>query len=323
MPEQFGPVSIRGFIPDFYQALEGALASMWWPKICFSATGSRQKTEHYRWLGQAPMMRKWVAGRHPQGLRVEAYTLDNEKFEATLDVENDDLNRGLGSQIRVRIQEMADGANEYPQMLASGVIDLGTSALCYDGQPFFDAAHPGTTKVAAQKNLLTAAEVPALNVGTPAQPTPVEMTQAVLGCIGYMYGLKDDQGRPMNGAARNFLLMVPVSLWLPAVGPANISLGSNMTGLADNPLLAAAGKMGINLEIVPNPYLDWTVDFALFRTDGRAKPLIWQEEYPIQISTLGADSEYCHTNDRQQFGIKRSCNVGFGYWQHALKGTLS
>lgn len=323
MAEQYGPVSIRGFIPDFYQTLEASLAAMWWPKVCFPATGSRQKTEHYKWLGQAPMMRKWVAGRHPQGLNQEAYTLDNEKFEATMDVENDDLNRGLGSQIRVRIQEMADGANEYPQLLASGAVDLGTAALCYDGLPFFSASHPGNAKVAAQKNLLAAGDVPALNVGTAAQPTPVEFTQAVLGVIAYMYGLKDDQGRPMNGAAKNFLVMVPVPLWMPAVGPAAIGLGNNMTGLANNPLLEAATRMGMNLEIVPNPYLAWTTDFCIFRTDGRAKPLIWQEEYPIQISTLGADSEYAHTNDRQQFGIKRSCNVGYGYWQFAAKATLS
>lgn len=323
MAEQYGPTDIRGFIPDFYQTLEASLAKMWWPEVCFPNTDSRQKTEHYRWLGQTPMMRKWVAGRHPQGLNHEAYTLDNEKFEATMDVENDDLNRGLGGQIRVRIQEMADSANEYPQFLASGVVDLGESALCYDGQPFFSAAHPGNAKIAAQKNLLTATEVPALNVGTATAPTPVEMTQAVLGVIGYMYGLKDDQGRPMNGSAQKFLLMVPVSLWLPAVGPANISLGSNMTGLADNPLLAAAAKMGISLEVRPNPYLNWTATFSVFRTDGRAKPLIWQEEYPIQISTLGPDSEYAHTNDRQQFGIKRSCNVGYGYWQFAAKATLS
>lgn len=322
MPEQYGPSSIQGFIPDFYQTLEAALASLWWPKICFPVTNSRQKTEHYRWLGQAPLMRKWVGGRHIQGLNQEAYSLDNEKFEATMDFENDDLNRGLGDQVKMRIQEMADGANEYPGVLASGVIDLGESALCYDGLPFFSAAHPGNTKVATQKNLLTASEVPALNVGTATVPTPVEMTQAVLGVIAYMYGLKDDQGRPMNGAARNFLLMVPVSLWLPAVGPANVNLGG-LNGLADNPLLNAAAKMGISLEIVPNPYLDWTTSFSIFRTDGRAKPLIWQEEYPIQISTLGPDSEYAHTHDRQQFGIKRSCNVGYGYWQFAAKATLS
>jgi len=323
MPEQYGPVSLRGFIGDFYQTLEASLAAMWWPLICFPVTDSRQKTEQYKWLGATPMMRKWVGGRHIQGLRPEAYSLDNEKFEATMDVEVDDLNRGLGDQIRLRIQEMAEGANQYIELLASGVIDLGDSALCYDGESFFGAAHPGTDKVAAQKNLLTNTEVPALNVGTATAPTPVEMTQAVLGVIGYMYGLKDDQGRPMNGTARNFLLMVPVPLWLASVGPANISLGSNMTGLADNPLLASAAKMGINLRIVPNPYLDWTTDFAIFRIDGRAKPLIFQEEYGIKISIKGAGSEYEHDTDRQQFGIKRSCNVGYGYWQFAAKATLS
>jgi phage major head subunit gpT-like protein len=321
MAEQFG-FSIRGMIASFYQTLEAGLAGLWLPKIAVPVT-SQQKTEHYKWLGMTPMMRKWVGGRHPVGLRSEAYTLDNEKFEATIDFEVDDLIRGLGGQAMIRVAELADGANEYPQLLASGAIDLGDTALCYDGESFFGVAHPGTDKVAAQLNLLAAAQVPALNVTTPTAPTPAEFAQAVLGCIAYMYGLKDDQGRPMNGAARSFMLMVPVSLWAPAAGPALVSLSSVGAIAGDNLLQVAAQKMGVSIETVINPYLDWTTDFALFRTDGRAKPLIFQEEYPVKVSVKGPGSEYEHDTDRNQFGIKRSCNVGYGYWQHALKATLS
>lgn len=323
MSEQFG-FSIRGMIASFYQTLEQSLAGSWISKIAFPVTDSKQKTEHYKWLGMAPAMREWVAGRHPQGLRAEAYTLDNRKFESTLDFEVDDLIRGLGAQIMVRVAELAQfaGAGHY-EFLASGAIDLGSSALCYDGESFFGTSHPGTDKVAAQKNLLAAAEVPALNVGTATAPTPAELAQAVLGCIGYMYGFKSDQGLPMNGDARAFLLMVPVPLWAPAAGPALVTLSDVGAIAGDNLLQVAARKMGITIETVVNPYLDWTTDFALFRTDGRAKPLIRQEEYGVKTSVKGPGSEYEHDTDRNQFGVKKSCNIGYGYWQHAVKAGLS
>jgi len=322
MPEQYG-FSIRGMRAEFYEILETSLAGSWISLLSF-LVNSQQKTEHYKWLGMAPAMRQWLAGRQPQGLRDEAYSLENLKFEATVDFEKDDLRRGLGPQIRVRIQEMAEFAGrDHWEFLGSGAIALGHAALCYDGVPFFNAAHPGSNKVAAQKNLLTAAEVPDLNVAVAARPTPYEFARAVLGCIGYLYGIKSDQGLPMNGAARSFLVMVPVSLWAPAVGPAFVNQADPATGMADNPLAAAAVKMGISIMTVVNPYLDWTTDFAVFRTDGRAKPLIRQDEYDVNVSMKGEGSEYEHDTGRNQFGCDASRNVGYGFWQHAQKATFS
>ena len=126
MPAQFD--FLNRTIAEFYQTLEQGLAGLWLPALSFFVKSTAQ-TEHYKWLGMTPMMRKWVAGRHPVGLRQESYTLDNEKFEASLDFEVDDINRGMGPQILIRIAELADSANDYTQFLASGVIDLGTSAL--------------------------------------------------------------------------------------------------------------------------------------------------------------------------------------------------
>ena len=108
------------------------------------------------------------------------------------------------------------------------------------------------------------------------------------------------------------------------MGPALISLGESGTGLADNPLRPRPSKMGINIEIVVNPYLDWTTDFCRVphRRPGQAADL------PGGVSrsrsaVKGPGSEYEHDTDRNQFGIKRSCNVGYGYWQFAAKATLS
>jgi len=315
--------SSRALIGTFYQTLEAGLAGSWVPDVSFLVT-SQQKVEQYKWLGMAPAVREWIAGRHPQGLRADAYSLENLKFEATLDIEVDDLNRDKTGQIMLRVQEMADRVNEHWAVLGSAALATGEAALCYDGQPFFSATH-AEGKSGTQINLITASQVPQLNVGTATAPTPAEMAAAILGCIGYQYNYVDDQGQPMNGQARQFLVMVPVSLFVPAL--AAISSPVLTTGggaAADNLLVKAMAAGGFQVRVVVNPLLNaWTTNFTVLRIDARAKPLIRQEEYGVKISAKAEGSEYEHDTDRHQYGIKASRNVGYGYWQYALKATLS
>ena len=322
MTEQLG-FSSRALIGTFYQTLEAGLAGSWMSLVSFLAS-SQQKVEQYKWLGMSPAVRQWIAGRQPQGLRADAYSLENLKFEATLDIEVDDLNRDKTGQIRLRVQEMADRINQHWEVLGSAALALGEAALCYDGQPFFAATHV-EGKSGTQTNLLTASEVTQLNVGTPAAPTPAEMAAAILGCIGYQYNFLDDQGQPMNGQARQFLVMVPVSLFVPALAAVTAPVLTTSGGAAaDNLLIKAMQGNGFQVSVVVNPLLNaWTTNFTVLRTDARAKALIRQEEYGVKISAKAEGSEYEHDTDRHQYGIKVSRNVGYGYWQYALKATLS
>lgn len=322
MTEQLG-FSSRALIGTFFQTLEAGLAGSWMSLVSF-LTSSQQKVEQYKWLGMAPAVRQWIANRQPQGLRADAYSLENLKFEASLDIEVDDLNRDKTGQTLLRVQEMADRFNEHWEVLGSAALALGESALCYDGQPFFSAAHE-EGKSGAQTNLLTASQVTQLNVATPAAPTPAEMAAAILGCIGYQYNYVDDQGQPMNGQARRFLVMVPVSLFVPALGAVTAPVLTTSGGAAaDNLLVKAMQANGFQVSVVVNPLLNaWTTNFTIMRVDARAKPLIRQEEYGVKLSAKAEGSEYEHDTDRHQYGIKASRNVGFGYWQYALKATLS
>lgn len=315
--------SSRALIGNFYQTLEAGLASSWMAAVSFWVA-SQQKVEQYKWLGMAPAVRQWIAGRHPQGLRADAYSLENLKFEATLDIEVDDLNRDKTGQIMLRVQEMADRVNEHWEVLGSAALALGEAALCYDGQPFFSAAHV-EGKSGVQTNLLAAAQVPQLNVVDATAPTPAEMAAAILGCIGYQYNFLDDQGQPMNGQARQFMVQVPVSLFVPALAAVSSPVVTTAGGAAaDNLLIKAMQGNGFQVGVVVNPLLNaWTVNFAVLRTDARAKPLIRQEEYGVKVSAKAEGSEYEHDTDRHQYGIKASRNVGYGYWQYALKAILS
>jgi phage major head subunit gpT-like protein len=309
-------------IGEIRLALEAGLAGSWMGPVSFLARSS-QKVQQYKWLGMAPAVREWIGGRQPQGLRADAYSLENLKFEASLDVEVDDLNRDNFGQIRQRIADLAGRTLEHWEVLGSAGLALGESQLCYDGLPFFSANHV-EGKSGTQVNLLTASQVPQLNVAVAASPTPAEMAAAILGCIGYQYGFKDDQGQPLNGAAKQFLVMVPVPLFVPALAaissPVLVTPGG---GGADNLLVKAMQNNGFQVGVVVNPRLDWTVNFVTLRTDSASKPLIRQEEYDVKISAKAEGSEYEHDTDRHQYGLKFSRNVGYSFWQFATKATLS
>ena len=47
---------------------------------------SNSDSESYKWLGSVPRMREWGTGRVARGLSTESYSIENLKYEATLEV---------------------------------------------------------------------------------------------------------------------------------------------------------------------------------------------------------------------------------------------
>jgi phage major head subunit gpT-like protein len=321
MPEQLR-MSSRAIIGIFYEELAKSLAGSWMELLGFLVT-SNQESETYKWLGQVPGMEEWKGKRPTTGLRaIPPYTIINKIFNAVLDIDIDDLRRDKTGQIRVRIGELADRAAQHWEELGSTLMLTGATALCYDGKAFFATDHEEGDS-GAQKNLLTATEVPALEVTTATGPTPYEMSQAILGVIQWFYGLKDDRGKPINGNAKNFLAMVPVSLWGAAVAAKTGKTLNTGAGSIDNPLLSLIADQQMQVGVLPNPYLTWTDSFSVFRTDGRAKPFIKQLEYPTKVIPIAEGSEMEKNYRKHRYIVEDSKNAGYGFWQYAMKATLS
>jgi hypothetical protein len=157
-------------------------------------------------------------------------------------------------------------------------------------------------------------------VGTATAPTEAEMASAILGVISYMMKYLDDQGEPMNELAREFLVMVPSTLFPAAYAATNKDVLHAASGNATDNVLKG-GTFQVNVAV--NPRLTWTTDFAVFRTDGSAKPFIFQEELPLQVSAIAEGSELEFNENEHHYGVKWIGNVGYGYWQYASKSTLS
>jgi phage major head subunit gpT-like protein len=302
-------LSSRAIIGEFYRTMEADMGQTWVDGASRLFT-SDQESETYKWLGMAPAMREWIGGRQPRGFRENGITIANKKFEATLEVLLDEIRRDKTGQVMLRVRELAERANSHWASLLSALIIAGESALCYDGQAFFDTDHAEGDS-GNQSNDITN------DITTPASPTAGELQTSILLATQAILGFKDDVGEPMNENAREFLVMVPV----PYLGAAAAALGATVISQTSNNIMALGSLGGFTYKMAVNPRLTWTTKLALFRTDGAVSALIRQEEEAIKITALGDGSEEEFKNDRHLYGVKANRNVGYGYWQKACLVT--
>jgi phage major head subunit gpT-like protein len=308
-------ISSRAVVGMYYAALEQG-AVPWLDPISNYFT-SDQPEEIYAMLGQVPMLREWIGGRHAKGLSDAQFSIKNRHFEATIEFLIKDMRRDKTGQIRARINEFAQRGSAHFASLISSLIVNGASALCYDGQYFFDTDHAEGDS-GSQSNSITTdiSALPAAVHGSATAPSPEEMQQAILASISKMFTYVDDQGEPINETASQFLVMVPVGLsevtrsalsTARVAGTSTFSMDGFSIQAAVNPRLTSAG---------------WTDKFATFRTDGSIKPLIRQEETKPALKVKDENSEYAFDNDAVQFGIDTWRNAGYGRWQGAVLNQL-
>lgn len=279
---------------------------------------SDQGSEEYGWLGSTPQMREWVGGRLAKGLRENSMTITNKKYEATVEVLGDWLRRDKTGQIMQRINQLSQRANTHWASLLSTQIVNGVSTTCYDGQYFFDTDHSEGDSGTQDNDLSVDISALATNLhGSVTDPHPEEMQQCILQAVAAILGFKDDQGEPMNEDARNFVVMTPISLWLQAKN----ALGMHLKGYGESSQL---DLRDFNISVVGNARLTgWTDEFAVFRADGVNKPLIRQEEVPLQVTAIAEGSELEFKEDKHEYGIWASRNVGYGFWQSACLVTMT
>lgn len=305
-------IGSRAIIGRFYQALEQD-AGVGWVDPISMLFQSDQASETYPWLGQSPTMREWIGGRNAKGLRENGITIANKKYEATLEIPLDWIRRDKTGQIQVRIDEMAQRTNAHWAKLLTVLIEAGESTNGYDGQYFFDTDH-NEGDSGSQSNDIS------VDITTTTAPTAAEMETAILTATQKIMGFKDDQGEPMNEAARRFVVMVPPPFMAATAAALNNPIITTGPTSFTNTLVNLGG---FSYQLAINPRLSWTTKFALFRADGGASAIIRQEEEALQISALAEGSEEEFKHDRHLYGIKSMRNVGYGYWQKACLVTFT
>lgn len=268
---------------------------------------SNSDSESYKWLGSVPNMREFGNGRLAKGLRTESYNVENLKYEATIEVDRDEIADDQLGQINIRVQELAQRAATHKDMLLSQLMENGGSAgfLAYDGKTFFATDHESGAS-GQQSNAITSA------ASAPSTPTSAEFKAALAAASAKLLSYKDDQGEPMNQNFGGLVAVVhPSHVWA-----ATEALQATVINNTSNVLAGLA-------KVVPFPWLSTATRFFLFKTDGVIRPFIFQDREPIEFTALDqADDDQAFNKEKYLYGVRARYRMTYGYWQYAVRCTF-
>ncbi len=264
---------------------------------------SNADRETYRWLGTVPQVREWGTGRLAKGLRAESYSIENLKYEATLEVDRDEISDDQTGQIRLRVSELAQRAATHKDFLIAQLLIAGETAGndSYDGVSFFNTDHE-SGESGAQSNLLT------FDAASADAPTVAEFKAALKQAISRMLAYRDDQGEPMMLSAGGLVCVVPPTMLFTATEALNATVIGDTTNI----------MKGI-ARVVSMPWLADASKWYLIKTDGVVRPFIFQDREPIEFNAMTENSDEGFRREKFLFGVRARYRMAYGYWQYAVR----
>lgn len=271
-----------------------------WEKIAMKVPSTGSQND-YKWLSNFPRMRKWIGEKAIKALAAFSYTIVNDDWEATVEVDRNDMEDDNLGIYGPQSQMAGDSAKQLPDEIVLALVDGGFTSLCFDKQYFFDTDH-------AQGDGLGGV-VSVANKGTKALSiATLALAQASYGAYRTaMKKFKDDEGRSLN--IKPTILLVPPAL----EDTANALM--TVDRLED-------GK--------PNPYKGTatvlcdarlTSDTAWFLLDTTkpVKPFIYQErKAPVFVQQTDPQAEDVFNRKKFKFGAEARAAGGYGFWQLAF-----
>jgi phage major head subunit gpT-like protein len=300
-------LTTAGLKSDFFARLDSA--RVYWKDLA-TPLKSTTKLEQYGFLGTVPQVREWVGPRQSKGIHSESYSVENLKYEATIEVDRDELDDDQTGQIRLRVMELAERAATHKDFLIEELLKSGESAGFhgYDGVPFISDAHVSHNS-GAQSNKLT------FDATDPDDPTIEEFRGAFKQAVAQMVTYKDDQGEPLRIAADSGLVcIVPPSMWFTALDALSLALSPT----AENPIVRNVVQGAAR--VITLPGLTDASKWYLCKTDVPIRPFIFQDRQPIEFAAVDNPSDArVFTTDRLLYGVRARYAMTYGYWYHCVR----
>lgn len=112
-----------------------------WKKFS-SVAKSTGSVNLYTWFDAFPRIREWLGDRHIKDLTRNAYQLANKTHEASVSVPINDIEDDQVQNAELQFAGLGARAAQFPNESMYATVKAALTALCYDGRPFFDTAHP-------------------------------------------------------------------------------------------------------------------------------------------------------------------------------------
>jgi phage major head subunit gpT-like protein len=280
----------------FMNAFDGA-PSQWEMTAMKVPSGSSQND--YAWLSTFPKMRKWIGDKVIKALSAFKYTVVNNDWEATVEVDRNDIEDENLGIYAPQAQMAGFSARQLPDEIVSDLKNNGFTNACYDGQYFYDDDH-------------SVAGASVSNVGTAA------LSAATAAAAAASYGaartaimsVKDDEGRPL-GLVPDVLEVPPA---LEITGKCLVEM-ERLTDDSPNPYKGTA-------KLVVNPRLTSTTAWFLHCTSMPIKPFVYQErKAPVFVEQTDPQADDVFNRKKFKFGAEARAAGGYAFWQMSYGST--
>lgn len=276
-----------------------AAAPSVWSRIAIKVPSNGAQND-YAWLSSFPAMRRWVGDKQISSFTASKYSIVNNDFEATVEVDRNDIEDDQLGMLAPQAQMAGLSAKQLPDEIIMEVVNGAMTTACYDGQYFIDTDHPvrqkdGTTALVSNKG------TKALSCAT------VAAAQASFGFArAEMRKFKDDEGRPLNVTPD--VLLVPVAL------------GDTARALMTNERLddGKTNPYRNSAEVVEDARLTSDTSWFLLDTSKPVRPFIYQErKAPVFVQQTDSNADDVFNRKKFKFGAEARAAGGYGFWQMA------
>jgi len=283
----------KGLLTNFFEGYNSVETH--WQEVA-TKVPSTARSENYAWIGSIPRLRRMKGERVPKKLLEHTYTITNEEFEASIEVNHADIKDDQTGQYGIQAKSIGESAKAFPdELVFETLLPGGFTSLCYDGQYFFDTDHPIGETGSTQSNKLTVA----------LDATNFQTARTML------RKMKDDFGRPTMNRNMDLLIVVPADL--EATAETIFEALVNSSG-ATNTLKGKA-------RILVADWLSDTNNWYLLNVAGIIKPFVVQEREFIPFEALEEGSESNFMRKKNYYGTYWRGNAGYGLYQKAV-GSL-
>ncbi|HDY4894118.1 TPA: Mu-like prophage major head subunit gpT family protein [Yersinia enterocolitica] len=269
-----------------------------WQKVAMVVT-STGKENDYSWLSRFPKMREWIGDKAVKALEAFNYTIRNKDFEATIEVDRNDIE---DEQLLGYAQQAAaagQSAAELPSYIVFALLSNGFVNLCYDGQPFFDTDH-------------------AVRGVSVSNKSTKKLTYQTLAQAKASYGLARATLRNMKDEEGASLKIQPNLLIVPPALEDDANYLMTADRFPDNTPNIYKGTA----EVLVVPELKTDTEWFLVDAKQSMKPLIYQErKKPTFVEQTTEESPDVFMRKKFLFGAEARGNGGYGFWQMAFGST--
>jgi phage major head subunit gpT-like protein len=117
-----------------------------WHEQVAMTVPAKTRIMDYKFLLDFPTVQEWIGDRQINSLEPKAFQVETKDWEATIEIERNDMEDEQLGFYNPIIAAMAERAKQHPEILIASLLKSGATSLCYDGQSFFSASHPVGTK---------------------------------------------------------------------------------------------------------------------------------------------------------------------------------